>query len=101
MSEKVGRNDPCPCGSGKKYKNCCFIKEKQAKAPVSLHKLKAKVISGGGMMNQQPTQNSESMVVDYNVLMEQAFGHSLQAYQDKPPLPQDPSQYLVKEDGQS
>ncbi len=23
MEEKVGRNDPCPCGSGKKYKNCC------------------------------------------------------------------------------
>ena len=22
-SEKVGRNDPCPCGSGKKYKVCC------------------------------------------------------------------------------
>ncbi len=22
-SAKVGRNDPCPCGSGKKYKNCC------------------------------------------------------------------------------
>ena len=21
--KKVGRNDPCPCGSGKKYKNCC------------------------------------------------------------------------------
>ena len=21
--EKVGRNDPCPCGSGKKYKQCC------------------------------------------------------------------------------
>ncbi|MCD6342610.1 MAG: SEC-C domain-containing protein, partial [Spirochaetaceae bacterium] len=20
---KIGRNDPCPCGSGKKYKNCC------------------------------------------------------------------------------
>jgi preprotein translocase subunit SecA len=20
---KVGRNEPCPCGSGKKYKNCC------------------------------------------------------------------------------
>ena len=25
--EKVGRNDPCPCGSGKKYKNCCGRKE--------------------------------------------------------------------------
>ena len=22
-AEKIGRNDPCPCGSGKKYKNCC------------------------------------------------------------------------------
>ena len=21
--KKIGRNDPCPCGSGKKYKNCC------------------------------------------------------------------------------
>ena len=23
---KIGRNDPCPCGSGKKYKNCCMNK---------------------------------------------------------------------------
>ena len=22
-SERIGRNDPCPCGSGLKYKNCC------------------------------------------------------------------------------
>jgi preprotein translocase subunit SecA len=22
--KKVGRNDPCPCGSGKKYKRCCL-----------------------------------------------------------------------------
>jgi len=26
--KKVGRNDPCPCGSGKKYKKCCMPKEK-------------------------------------------------------------------------
>jgi preprotein translocase subunit SecA len=25
-TEKVGRNEPCPCGSGKKYKNCCMRK---------------------------------------------------------------------------
>lgn len=24
---KVGRNDPCPCGSGKKYKKCCLLKQ--------------------------------------------------------------------------
>ena len=23
IGPKVGRNDPCPCGSGKKYKHCC------------------------------------------------------------------------------
>ncbi len=23
---RIGRNDPCPCGSGKKYKNCCLRK---------------------------------------------------------------------------
>jgi len=23
MKQEIGRNDPCPCGSGKKYKKCC------------------------------------------------------------------------------
>ena len=27
-AQKVGPNDPCPCGSGKKYKKCCMQKEK-------------------------------------------------------------------------
>jgi len=26
VKAKVGRNDPCPCGSGKKYKSCCLKK---------------------------------------------------------------------------
>ncbi len=26
FADKVGRNDPCPCGSGKKYKKCCMLK---------------------------------------------------------------------------
>lgn len=30
---KVGRNDPCPCGSGKKYKNCCGLLEGTITAP--------------------------------------------------------------------
>lgn len=28
MARKVQRNEPCPCGSGKKYKKCCMIKER-------------------------------------------------------------------------
>lgn len=27
MSNQPGRNDPCPCGSGKKYKQCCALKK--------------------------------------------------------------------------
>ena len=27
---KTGRNDPCPCGSGKKYKRCCSAKDEAA-----------------------------------------------------------------------
>ena len=26
VGKKVGMNDPCPCGSGKKYKKCCYLK---------------------------------------------------------------------------
>jgi len=27
MTAAVGRNEPCPCGSGKKYKRCCALKK--------------------------------------------------------------------------
>ncbi|OGP89829.1 MAG: preprotein translocase subunit SecA [Deltaproteobacteria bacterium RBG_16_48_10] len=30
--KKVGRNDPCPCGSGKKYKKCCLLRESETRA---------------------------------------------------------------------
>lgn len=29
--QKIGRNDPCPCGSGKKFKKCCEMKQKHKK----------------------------------------------------------------------
>jgi hypothetical protein len=55
MSEKHGRNDPCPCGSGKKYKQCCL---KQAQ-PTKL-KFKAVVLN-------QPKQQLPN-------LMDRTFG---------------------------
>ena len=39
MEKKCGRNDPCSCGSGKKYKKCCGVKKK-------ISARKATVISG-------------------------------------------------------
>jgi len=44
-SEKIGRNDPCPCGSGKKYKQCCLGKHeavRQTKDPEQTENLRAK-----------------------------------------------------------
>ncbi len=32
---KLGRNDPCPCGSGKKYKRCCYEKDREVLADAS------------------------------------------------------------------
>lgn len=32
---KIGRNESCPCGSGKKYKNCCLSLQQEAKAGVA------------------------------------------------------------------
>jgi hypothetical protein len=37
----IGRNEPCPCGSGKKYKRCCLAKDQHAARPPGqdLHEL--------------------------------------------------------------
>jgi SEC-C motif len=32
MMAKIGRNDPCPCGSGEKYKRCCLPRDEAAAA---------------------------------------------------------------------
>lgn len=42
MTQKPGRNDPCPCGSGKKYKQCCLSKERPS--PTGGRKFKATVL---------------------------------------------------------
>lgn len=45
MSKKINRNDPCPCGSGKKYKQCCLKNESvKTYTPAGKRKFKAKVL---------------------------------------------------------
>jgi methionyl aminopeptidase len=41
---KVGRNDPCPCGSGLKYKKCCLEKElSDARQPAAMYAQRYKI----------------------------------------------------------
>lgn len=42
---KVGRNDPCPCGSGKKYKKCCGDVAPSPPRPAAEHDLDARLIT--------------------------------------------------------
>ena len=44
---KVGRNDRCPCGSGKKYKNCCADKAASKMSPASWAAVVAIVAAAG------------------------------------------------------
>lgn len=44
--DRVGRNDPCPCGSGKKYKKCCAGK-------TGMQKYNTRVISSGSTTNDK------------------------------------------------
>lgn len=61
MTKKPGRNDPCPCGSGKKYKNCCWGKEsKKTYTSSGKRKFKAKVLSSGGMSGLFPPPTPQS-----------------------------------------
>ena len=70
MENKVGRNDPCPCGSGKKYKQCCMGKERpRGSAP---KKFTAKLISAPKNVN----------------LIERAYGNLVQ--QNTPPKSEEP-----------
>lgn len=53
--DKVGRNDPCPCGSGKKFKKCCGAQaqKKELKAtvlPSSSFKIPSAIQSTGASL---------------------------------------------------
>ena len=40
VMHRVGRNEPCPCGSGKKYKKCCLSQHEEARKTVPPERLK-------------------------------------------------------------
>ncbi len=48
----VGRNDPCPCGSGKKYKHCCLRKDQQRRRRAKASPAPAPQQNVGGLLRQ-------------------------------------------------
>lgn len=94
MNAKAQRNDPCPCGSGKKYKKCCGLKEAEnAQTRMStMHTLQKfsgmmgaknlkdtvfKVISGGGMPFMPSIGNPLEMTNEANDVNAEMFPEAI------------------------
>jgi hypothetical protein len=64
---KIGRNDPCPCGSGKKYKHCCFEQDRAAElAPAIAQRqaLEAQKTSHPAWLDEYQAESLESQALD-------------------------------------
>jgi hypothetical protein len=85
MVTKTGRNDPCPCGSGKKYKRCCLEHDQQvehaafaeraskmaayeAKSKAKLERFKADVLANGDRSDE--FRKWERLEIDYNTVFD-------------------------------
>ena len=56
---KAGRNDPCPCGSGKKYKHCCLEKDRTAELAPAIAQRVALQDHKANQAAQQKLQQAE------------------------------------------
>jgi uncharacterized protein YecA (UPF0149 family) len=45
---KLGRNEPCFCGSGQKYKKCCLVKEEAREKEAQVLAQRPENVMGGG-----------------------------------------------------
>jgi tetratricopeptide (TPR) repeat protein len=69
---KTGRNDPCPCGSGKKYKRCCLAKDEAAARTARVNQAAASTAHEPGFVSyliadsehgaDEPTEASNAVV---------------------------------------
>lgn len=41
---KIGRNQPCPCGSGKKYKHCCLLLDRSVQPNASMEQIRISLL---------------------------------------------------------
>ncbi len=56
---KTGRNDPCPCGSGKKYKKCCLSKDQAARPTQPIAFFPAGSVAGSPAADSLPAKPTE------------------------------------------
>lgn len=94
----VGRNDPCPCGSGKKYKKCCCLEPKGGVAHGGLQDLTAEIREklentefnsldeAQSALNQLMAQSNREPVTDFHGLSPQQMSQIINSPYDSPDL---------------
>jgi len=63
---KAGRNDPCPCGSGRKYKHCCGLLHATAAGPASARSSRGS--AGEGLASEQGSSEAQQLIDAANSL---------------------------------
>lgn len=81
MNQKIGRNDFCPCGSGKKYKTCCLSKQSSRSPKTLLGRCKP-------VLKESPQQNATDEKPPMINLMDTVFNDKIS---DKQPFQSVPS----------
>jgi hypothetical protein len=61
--KKIGRNDSCPCGSGKKFKKCCLVKPSVTSSPNNIFSLKGSIEQKNNNIISYPAKNTISPTV--------------------------------------
>ncbi len=66
MTKKIGRNDPCYCGSGKKYKKCCLVKDREEKKelPEKMDSMNRMSVSAGLAGRGDDIFDSKEMILE-------------------------------------
>lgn len=62
--KKVGRNELCPCGSGKKYKKCCMVKQVKQLSPKGFQVCFKKLVQDAGGSIDITCEDLDSMPKD-------------------------------------
>ena len=81
----TGRNDPCPCGSGKKFKKCCGVAQASARPPISpdiLKQMKSRLDAQEKQREQQQGKGKPIISAEMNGIRFVAVGNQL-LYSDK------------------
>lgn len=72
--DKVGRNDPCPCGSGRKYKNCCLNRDRNRRIQESAWRRDEQTALDKLLDFAQRPEFGAQFVVAFNLFWNGAYG---------------------------